>query len=663
MASHFLCVQAISLRLSHLAESILEAPQPSDVLDAALHTLAAAADGFERFCGTGVAIDLGTKLLNNGANINSRSPNSIYPTPLQASRSPRFLQFLIDAGADVDDIGGDSGPALEFSSVLEQTPTFKAPGIQRGPPLHTASEQLDVDMVSLLLRFDADSREMTKDEEGLYPFFLKQQLSEVTGILLTCFWTLEHPFRFKWIRKHQSILHGAVITRGNSESVLLRFVHAGANVNARSTEYGTPLQLAAEIASIQVVRTLIEAGADLVAAPGPSGSAIEIAIRANRPDVVQLLVTKGVSANSLVNTLVEKRINIEEQEGGSLSEDVAGWIFRVDPSEDVSKNPNSTTVLALLELGADPNAPSNVHGSALQAVIEGAAAEGYGDVLKIHYASNVATIRLDITQQLVNAGAIPDAKCLHTAALMDDIDLVKLFIATGTNINAKSDEPYGNALQAAVVGRSAAIVQLLLQAGADINIECGTYGSTLGAAIALHVHEIIPLLLCHKPDVNIPISTSDRPIPGNNLGGPPLVVAAGHRLFEDSSILEDLLTAGADINATGPNGSALGTAIMAEKDEFVSIPPSKRSRYNHSTYLGSANVVEMLLKAGADINFTASSSDSHGSPLGEAVAEGEIEIVRILLQHWRKRSYPLPYLWTAYIGCEGQNGSEEDTWQ
>jgi ankyrin repeat protein len=57
---------------------------------------------------------------------------------------------------------------------------------------------------------------------------------------------------------------------------------------------------------------------------------------------------------------------------------------------------------------------------------------------------------------------------LQAAAAKDSIDVVKLLLDAGADINAKGGY-YGNALQAAVFKGSVDLVRLLLDAGADLN--------------------------------------------------------------------------------------------------------------------------------------------------------------------------------------------------
>jgi ankyrin repeat protein len=58
---------------------------------------------------------------------------------------------------------------------------------------------------------------------------------------------------------------------------------------------------------------------------------------------------------------------------------------------------------------------------------------------------------------------------------------VKLLLDRGADVNIQGG-PFGNALQAAAYYGSQEIVKLLLDRGADVNIQGGAYGNALQAA-------------------------------------------------------------------------------------------------------------------------------------------------------------------------------------
>ncbi|KAH3098783.1 hypothetical protein KXW41_005747, partial [Aspergillus fumigatus] len=89
-------------------------------------------------------------------------------------------------------------------------------------------------------------------------------------------------------------------------------------------------------------------------------------------------------------------------------------------------------------------------------------------------------------------------------------EIVKLLLDKGADVNVQGGE-YGNALQAASLEGHLEIVKLLLGTGADINAQGGENGSALQAASHKGYQEIVKLLLgkvadgCYKFDEDLTI--------------------------------------------------------------------------------------------------------------------------------------------------------------
>src|SRR5262245_30452634 len=79
-----------------------------------------------------------------------------------------------------------------------------------------------------------------------------------------------------------------------------RLVAAGANVNARSASDRTPLLVAASYPrTVEVLKLLLERGADLRAQDRGGATALALAIRSADVEVVRFLVDKGLDPNAL----------------------------------------------------------------------------------------------------------------------------------------------------------------------------------------------------------------------------------------------------------------------------------------------------------------------------------------------------------------------------
>jgi ankyrin repeat protein len=144
-------------------------------------------------------------------------------------------------------------------------------------------------------------------------------------------------------------------------------------------------------------------------------------------------------------------------------------------------------------------------------------------------------------------------------------------------------------------------VDLLLAAGADVNVTGGYYGTALQAASTQGYKEIVSLLLAAGADVNAT---------GGHYG-----TALQAASYEGSGeIVSLVLAAGAEVNAME---GTLGTALQA------------------ACCKGLKDVVGLLLNAGADINVGAG---IYGTPLVHAIgccnnnSEACLEVVTLLVQ-------------------------------
>jgi ankyrin repeat protein len=91
---------------------------------------------------------------------------------------------------------------------------------------------------------------------------------------------------------------------------------------------------------------------------------------------------------------------------------------------------------------------------------------------------------------------------LYHTSFLDLLAPTQLLLIAGADVNEECHGSYSSALQAAsAIGREA-IVGLLLDAGADVDIYGGYCGTTLQAASARRHEAIVSLLLDAGADVN-----------------------------------------------------------------------------------------------------------------------------------------------------------------
>ena len=211
---------------------------------------------------------------------------------------------------------------------------------------------------------------------------------------------------------------------------------------------------------------------------------------------------------------------------------------------------------------------------------------------------------------------------LHVAAMQGDVATFRALLdhAPPQTIDAVTNRGQ-TALLLAVQNGWSEVAQMLLHAGASLTAYAFHQPTPLCAAVALGDIPFVKLLLQHDPSV---ISV-----------GSPLTVAVRG---EDPAMINLLLDAGADINATNAqNMSALNLALtlnlpgvldllLQRGADTKSLGP--RPPVHHAVSCGSVESLAVLLRHGADVN----ASDGLGlTALHEAVCTGRGEIAEALL--------------------------------
>ncbi|KAF7365665.1 HET-domain-containing protein [Mycena venus] len=248
----------------------------------------------------------------------------------------------------------------------------------------------------------------------------------------------------------------AASATGQLEIVRL-LLQNGADINMDG-EDGAALQVASKEGHVAIVRLLLENRAD-INAKGENGTALQLASQGGHISIVQLLLKKGADINA----------------DGHLT-----------ALQAASEAGHLEIVCLLLEKGAHANAPSRRYGTALQL------ASG-----KSH---------IDIVRLLLEKGADVNAEggnstALQLASYHGHIETVRLLLERGADVNAREGR-FGTALQCASRTGHIEIVHLLLEKGAKVNAQSQWDGTALQLASENGHIEIVHLLLEKGTDVN-----------------------------------------------------------------------------------------------------------------------------------------------------------------
>lgn len=317
---------------------------------------------------------------------------------------------------------------------------------------------------------------------------------------------------------------------------------------------------------------------------------------------------------------------------------------------------NHGLVSMILEKGADLNASGGLFGTALQA----AAALGNLQVLKILLKSGAE----------VNAYGGIFGNALQGAVHNGNLEGVKLLLEQGAVVNFEGGI-YGSALHAAMERQKAEILQHLLLAGADVNGCGGIYGSWVDLNLALYAH--------HTNSYGQPIHSPPFSFKGTAFSlesGSAIIWAARNLDYDEVKLL---LEYGADVNAaSGPWESDVPKEFSIIKIRGVCFQYDLGvTALIWAARNGKKDMIELLLKYGADIETHSSSGETAllaGSKAGhegvvrflidcgadisakdslgqnalyKAAAGGHVEAMRLLLHY---SDFPDTYSWSeSYV--------------
>ncbi|KAH7013595.1 ankyrin repeat-containing domain protein [Ilyonectria destructans] len=198
------------------------------------------------------------------------------------------------------------------------------------------------------------------------------------------------------------------------------------------------IQYASKLRHEEIVRLLVEHGADVNGRTGGTGSAVQLA--------------SGGGHLSIVKFLVEHGANVKSPPGRCGS-----------AIQRASCGGHLSVVKFLLEHGANVNGPVGRDGSAI------ARASGRG--------------HLFVAKFLLEHGADPnleDPTALCSASFAGQKEMIELLLDNGATINTPGRD--GTALIAASLKGFKGIVKFLLENGADIDIQDERRGTALQAA-------------------------------------------------------------------------------------------------------------------------------------------------------------------------------------
>ena len=609
-----------------------------------------------------------SKLLEKGVDINALTKDQ---TPLYVACEEgheSIVRLLLDNGADPDDvvtsiysssplqIAVRCGNAMIVDMMLERGAKMNPSGV---PLLHIAcsgaaewkkgERRYFEDMLSvirLLLQRGASVNDISdRGDTALYRACKSQQLAVVQVLL-------EAGADVNLTSKRLNPLIAAFESR--NVRIFNFLVKAGADVKCRSSNNGTCLHavinaypfttgsyrgpVPADI--VNIVESLIEAGVDVNACSSQGETALYRASKAGYEQIVRLLLEAGA-----------------EIDGSTIH----------GPLHAACEHGHTQVVDMLLQLGADPNisstSPENYFNSQFLSLGVGtsglttssgslpiccAVQKGHADVVNLLLKHGADVNKRDQSGKsaVIHVFELMTSRRCNTLRISKPLeqkysDILKFLLLAGGDVNMLSGSGDQSALHIASSFGLCDIMVKLIQNGADCNHLTSSGKSALDFACENNHETAVELLLKNgaKPDIETSTVTSKRrgyfsydayqssmsalysavKSDSETMVKMPLKHGAdvnkadekgntALHLATSNAIIGTLLDAGANVNATNKNGETALSAVCEKQNADV-------------------NGVETLLKFGADPNTSFPLHAACGN------SDPDILVVRLLLAH------------------------------
>ena len=327
-----------------------------------------------------------------------------------------------------------------------------------------------------------------------------------------------------------------------------------------------PLTDAARHADWDVVRALVQEGADVDARQGDGATALHWAAYWNEVELADLLIRAGADVNSANDLGVTPLWAAAENRSAAMvgrlldagADPNAPLLSGETPLMTAARVGAADVTRELLEAGADPAATAGRsqtalmwavaqrHPDVVEALLDyGAAVDARSDVWTEVVKTTPEPWNPEYVTQIPQGGYTP----LLFAARVGDLPSAKLLVAAGADVN--DQPPYGtSATVVAAHSGHGDVAAFLLEQGADPNAADAGY-TALHAAILHKDATLVRALLDHGADPDVPVRSStpvrrdavDFYLHPSYVGATPFWLAAR---FNAPDVMRLLLDRGAD---------------------------------------------------------------------------------------------------------------------